>query len=1102
MKKLAIAFGILGGLVVAAVLAVEFLVDLNAFRPQIITPMEAALNRDVELGDVSLSLFQRGAKVSNITIFEPEHSDVFVQVKDIVAQVKLLPLLSQKVEVAKIVVDQPSVNITRHADGGWNFDDLIGQPAAATPADTEPAANPAEQENPAPASEPESPDGTASVPSDEASPDSEPRPTTPAASPLSQFTLDTFQLRKGAVTLVDNSVNMTTALTDINADVTGFAANSPLTFDLSASLNDGQYGRISTSGQVGPLPADMNLTALDMDIRAALEDIDLSHFQAYYKQGEEAALRTTEKLNATMTLSGALNTLLASNGNVSVGDVTMDVSGTVEQASSSPKVDLTVSLPNVPWEKVLELLPPDVSAALDGLDISGLGDMTIQPKGTLDQLVVAGEFDLSQAGLTYQTLFSKPEATTMSLSFNTTITAMNAVEISALTLTLGDLELNLSGSVKNFTAPELDMRLSSNAFALEPLMALFPDITTPADPDAPALALKGNGQLEATVTGSLDDLAVSGVVDMSKADIAYGDAFSKPADMPGTLEFDAGLKEMDAVEVRKVRLNLNDVILDITGMITNLKQDAMLDLRITSNRFALNQIAPFTAGLGVAPSGTTELDLAVATSVKNIDLANLVTGSLRLTDAGIAAPQLPKPVSNVNALVSIDGDVVTLDDFSAVMGASSVTGQATVANLFETPEITFTLHAPVLNVDELVPPAEQAASARPRDAVVDLRPFRRQRRAGMAQPSAFAFAAASTASEAPLIPPIARQLTTTGTLTIDQGVAKNVHFANLTADVDLRSGVLTIDDLLVDLYDGTYEGDITLDMTKPDPMYAVQSKLVHVDSNPALKDTTSLADVVYGFLFADASIQGQGFTMDKIAQTLAGEGAFTIEEGKIATLDLWTEMAAVFQTLGTLAQVNELTKIGKELAAFPAETQFSRLAGSFRLQQGEAGSSDLIMEIPQNNLHVALLLEGSLGLDTALDFLGKIRFAPESKYYADLERSFRNFKQPDGSIELPFPIPIGGTLLEPEFNRKSLQQSLANVGKEMAKQAVKQELENQALKLLQQALPTSSNDSADTPTDTGQPAQPSTAEPTPTPTPTPENILEEVGKGLLDNLFK
>ncbi len=114
------------------------------------------------------------------------------------------------------------------------------------------------------------------------------------------------------------------------------------------------------------------------------------------------------------------------------------------------------------------------------------------------------------------------------------------------------------------------------------------------------------------------------------------------------------------------------------------------------------------------------------------------------------------------------------------------------------------------------------------------------------------------------------------------------------------------------------------------------------------------------------------------------------------------------------------------------------------MKNGNAGSSDLILEIPEQGMHIALLLDGTFGLDTSLDFFGKLRFAPESKYYPDMKKYFNDFKHVDGSIELPFPIPIGGTLLEPEISLDSLQKRMQTFAIEMAKHSIKSQLEDAA----------------------------------------------------------
>jgi hypothetical protein len=111
-----------------------------------------------------------------------------------------------------------------------------------------------------------------------------------------------------------------------------------------------------------------------------------------------------------------------------------------------------------------------------------------------------------------------------------------------------------------------------------------------------------------------------------------------------------------------------------------------------------------------------------------------------------------------------------------------------------------------------------------------------------------------------------------------------------------------------------------------------------------------------------------------------------------------------------------------------------------------------LLHIPEQDVHLSLILNGEFGLDTSLDFIGKIRFDPQSKYYQDIEKYFRDFKQTDGSIELPFPMPIGGTLLQPEISMKSIEKSLITFAAEIAKQAAQKQLEKVGTDLLKDLL--------------------------------------------------
>ena len=1260
-KRMAIGFAVLIGIVLLTSLALEFILDLNSYNGTLTALVENALHRKVTLGNISHTLLRGpGAKMQDITIFEPNKSDFFVQVKDIIASVKILPLLSKRFEVAKILLEQPVVTIKRDQQGGWNFDDLLAKPAeAATSTPQKPVAGtPPVQKTPAAAA------GTpgATPPAVPTPPPAENAAAAPPSAALSQFAVDLFRLSNGTVRFVDEFAKVTTELSSITGDVSGIAVDSPIRFQLAANVDGGSQGKFKASGKIGPFPADGKVDNLDVDVTAQFEQIDLAHFEPYYQVAqlqEQVTATDAGKLNATINLAGNVGKQLASDSQISVNDVNVDVSGTVQEAKTAPKLDLTISSQELPWEKLLQILPPALAKQLQDLGLSGLGNLKIQPKGSLDNLTIAGAFDLSKSGLRYQNLFAKPETVATALTFETTLKAFNALDIAALKLTLGDLTVNVSGSVKNFNAPVLDLQLASNDFPLDKLAALFPDfsaakasgsdqkllkasgtgvlrasakgaldnlalqVTLNCDksdltysnfftksPPAPTnltieaqlgkdavtigkflvqlgelqltttgkienfaqprlnlvietnafdlqallahlpiakaslpkeLTLAGTGKLRLAPTGALDDLTVAGAVDLSKGEIGWGETFRKPKDIPSILEFDVSRKK-DAVDIRRFQLNLNGVILDIKGLISGLAQETKADVTVKSNKFALNQLLLPVQGMKFNPTGSVELNLAIKTPLAKFDLAALLTGTFRLTDVGLPLPQLSKPVEHLNALVQIQGETLTLQNFAAAMGESAFKGNVKIARFLTAPDVTFDLQAPQLNLDELMlPPAKNAENmGQAAETVVDIRTF--QARPSQAAPfllvaakkatpkpkptpapgkkvtptPTVAPASAPKAKEpprtaeksppaAPLELPSLQKITVNGTVQVARGQAQKIKFADLSADVNMQQGVLNVENLLFSLYDGKYQGFVKLDLNTPDPKYELHSELVQVDSNPLLRDSASVNDVVYGLLFANVSVQGQGFAKEQLVKTLAGKGAIKLEKGKFTKLDVWPQLASAFQLLGSLGKVKELAQIGDDLSRFPAGTQFSRFEGNFELNNGSAGSSDLILEMLEQNMYLTIVLNGKFGLDASLDFTGKVRFAPQSKYYNDVERTFRDFKQADGSIELPFPIPIGGTLLKPEINMQSVRKSLAALAVEMAKQAVKSQVEQavkdkvgaQVLDLLQGKKPAA----APSPTPASEQPQEQQAQPTPTPKPKPEKILEEVGKNLLQDLF-
>jgi uncharacterized protein involved in outer membrane biogenesis len=1427
-KIIAVILGIFIGLLVICSLALEYVLDLNSYKEQIVSPLEDALHRKVEIGNISHTLWRGpGGSLQDVTIFEQDRQAPFVKVEEIVAKIKLLPLLSGKIEISKVVINKPEIQISRDQQGNWNFGDLLSQPPA-------PVSTPAKQVTTTPETKETPPPAPAQT--EQPAPKTS-RPEKKQVSPLSQFSLNTFQLNDGAIRFVDRMTNLTTELNDITGKITGVALNTPIQLDLSADIDKGAHGAMNLAGQIGPLPPDGNLDNINLDIIATLKDLDIVHFSPYLQQ-DPADVKGLEKLDFSLQLTGNLGKELRSNGSISLGDLKAEISGKVQDVKTTPKIDLTISDPEIQWEKVMQTLPPELNRHLEILGLSGTGSLKIQPRGTVADLAITGKFDLTETGIQYQDVFAKPVATPATLTFDAALTP-GTLTMSALKFMIGDMALTVAGNLTELQQPMLDLQITSNEFPLESVLALFPriakstaesgqpmltakgtgtaqgtakgtiqdltlqlalnldngnimygnllrkaaqtpgnlaleaklskdavsvkhlalnlgtlqltcagEITNLADPQLDLnlttnefgttallkqfpvakdslpkkMELSGSGKLHLKVTGSsdnleiagefdltktemdyqpffvkpetesaaltfqaalkpdtldiaslkikvgkfesevsgtvsnfkkptldlqlasnefplknlmmrfprfsgkasqlkasgtgnmqamvkgaqenliveatvnldksnltysnvvrkadqspgnlkikvqlgkdsvsietfmvqlgdlqltssgkisnfakpdvgltietnvfpidkvlaqlpviktslpadttlsgvgkvhivpagkLDNLTVTGSVDFSKGEITIGKYFHKPKDLPGVLEFETHITE-DAVDIRRLQLNINEVILDVKGTISDLKQDAMLDLALESNKFALNQLL-LTPGKEIKPTGSTELNLTVKSPLSKIELDSALEGTLKVNDAGFTLPQLSKPVQHLNLLADIQDAKITIDNFSAAIGESSMQGTATIKQFLTSPDVVFTFRSPRLNLDEFM--AQSHGSSKQKNKTA-LQPSEQSK------PSKTAGESTSQSSARRPKPTFLQKINVAGDVKVDHGQAQDIRFSNLSMEVNMRQGLLEVENIFFDLYDGTYTGFVKLDLNESDPQYEFHSELTQVDTNKVLTDGTSLREVLYGLLFANLSLRGQGFETEQLSRTLTGDGSIRVNEGQLTTLDIWPVLAKTFQRLGELTKIKEFLHIGKELDKFPDGIKFSRLEGSFNLKRGDAGTSDLILELPEGDMHLALLLNGTFGVDTQLDFMGKIRFYPQSKYYGDIKKYFGDLKQAEGKIELPFPIPIGGTLLEPKFDTSRIIGSLPKIATELAKKAAKGKIEKTLTDGLQDLL----EDKKKPAPESEQPAPDSQetqqSEPTPTPKPKPEDILKKEGKKLLKDLFK
>ena len=123
---------ILAGLVlllVVAIVVVPLVIDPNDYREDIQAIVKEKTGRDLAInGDLSLSVFPwLGIGINNVSLsnaagFKAEH---FAEIREANIKVKLLPLLSEKVEVSTLVLKGMSLHLAKNKAGKTNWDDMV-----------------------------------------------------------------------------------------------------------------------------------------------------------------------------------------------------------------------------------------------------------------------------------------------------------------------------------------------------------------------------------------------------------------------------------------------------------------------------------------------------------------------------------------------------------------------------------------------------------------------------------------------------------------------------------------------------------------------------------------------------------------------------------------------------------------------------------------------------------------------------------------------------------------------------------------------------------------------------------------------------------------
>src|SRR4051794_14964895 len=132
-KKILIAVGALFALLVVAIVAIPFFVDVDKYRPQAVAKANEYINGKIDIGKLSLSLWgQIKVRIDGLSLKDNSGQEVF-GVKDAYFHIPFSSVLGGAPDII-LVADKPVVLAIKDKRGKLNMMNLVkSQPASGTP---------------------------------------------------------------------------------------------------------------------------------------------------------------------------------------------------------------------------------------------------------------------------------------------------------------------------------------------------------------------------------------------------------------------------------------------------------------------------------------------------------------------------------------------------------------------------------------------------------------------------------------------------------------------------------------------------------------------------------------------------------------------------------------------------------------------------------------------------------------------------------------------------------------------------------------------------------------------------------------------------------
>jgi uncharacterized protein involved in outer membrane biogenesis len=944
MRKLGIAIAVIVVLLIAGAFIIPHLIDVNSYHGQIQSQLEKRLGRPVALGNMGLRLFPPAFNVENTTIAEDPvfaTNRPFATADKLAVSVEFWPLLHKQLEVKSLELVHPHIELVRNAEGVWNFASLgqESKPAASQKAPPQPTQAP-------------TPTTTTGPPGSQA----------PAGKqPAGQLTLANLFINDGQVAITDLQKHQSRAVYDhIDLNVSDFAPNQQFSMKLTAHLPGEGKQAVMLEGKGGPIQqADMLNTPFDGTLR--MDQVSTGAAQKFLNSqalnGIDSVLSGDAKItNASgkVTSSGSLkldntrirkvnvgypitlnydvtddltnDVIQVRKGNIKLGSTPVTIAGTVNSKPDPSQIDLKLTASNASIVEMARLASAFGVAFDPGADVKGTINADLQARGPANKPTMNGQISAKNLDVSGKDIPQPVHVNDIELTLTPDTIRSNDFAASA-----GSTNVNANLTLSNYSGNNSTI----NAALRAPNARLGEILNIARAAGVSAVnGVSGDGSLSLDVhaqgpTKNMSALNFSGTGKISNANLKLP-SLTKPLQ----------LRNSD------IQFNKNSVVLqNISVGLGQATANGALTLRNFEApvvQFTLNAGGPVgeildlarTAGVsaveGISGDGNLTLALKGQGPIKNTAALDL-SGTGKISNANLKLPSLTKPLQVRNSDIQFSKNSIGLQNVNAGIGQTNANGTLTLRN-FDTPQVQFTLNVDKVNVTELQQIFNAAPSQPKRTAL--------EHDFWSIVPKANAQAPANHNPQ----PSLLTKMTGGGAVNIGVIQYDDLVLNNAHSNVTLDHGVIRMNPVTADVYNGKENGAITIDMRQSQPVYTVNLKTEKVDANKLISSVSDLKQTLYGMLASNVNASFSSGSSSGIARSLNGSLALNLTNGKLMNVNLLHELASIGKFLGT------------NFDAAQNFTNLAQLTGNFDVKNGVAQTNNLNAVIDGGTLAAAGLV--------------------------------------------------------------------------------------------------------------------------------------------------